>query len=211
MNEKNVNVEKENIKVKEGKKMENEKGYILDLDLNAENLIIRDDEKLKAICDKPIYALSLEEKALLKKVKCKLISKTIFNVKRKYIRVIFAKGVYFDRELDETKGEVELLKYKCPTLFVEPKRLDEIPYVMAPCRLWAQESENGIAYRYEVEICPNILMRGVQGRNRNGARVYKNYFSPIQLELMLAQKTEYRFVFIDRVLGQSSEEVVEED
>lgn len=183
-----------------------EKGVILEKDLNPVNLIIKDNEELKEMLSKKFSDLTMEEKKKLPTAKVRIVNKRdFFNKNQRYIRILFADGVYFERQLNETNGEGTLLKLKYPKLFEIPKRKEDIVYIDVPVRLYSYLKEDGtFTYQFSAEVYPGILMRGNKVRKGNTTS-YRNYFNQLQLELLMLNDTKYKFILLDGSLMNEDE------
>lgn len=186
-----------------------EKGIVLKKDLDPINLIVKDNAEWKALLSKQFTDLTKEEKKKLPTAKVRIVSRknTFANKNQRYIRIVFAEGVYFERQLKNDNGEESLLKIKYPELFEIPKKKGDIAYINVPVRFYSYLKEDGsYTYQFSAELYPGILMRGagrkIQGTNKVK---YYNYFNNMQLELLMLHDTKYKFVLLDSPLNNEDE------
>ncbi len=193
-----------------------EKGVILNMNLDPKSLIIKDNEELKLLLSKSFKDMTEEEKKKLPTARARVFTKVnAFEKKNeRYVRVLFTEGVYFERKLDTTKGEDELLKCVYPKLFEIPKKKEDIQYIDVPVRLYAYYDENYDRYTYllSAEIYDGILVRSMIKENpMTKKKKAINSFNEVQLKLMLIRKLDYKFCLLDkRVDEELTEEYIED-
>ncbi len=184
-----------------------EKGYVLEKNLDPVDLIIKNDEKLKELLSKKFSELTAEEKKKLPTAKVRIVNRTnkFIGKTQRYVRIIFFEGIYFERMLDSASGEEALLKLKYPELFVKPKEKKDIAFIDVPVRLYSYLKEDGsYTYQFSAELCQNVLMRGAS-RTTSSGKQYYNYFNGMQLEVLMSNDTQYRFVLLDSPLRSDDE------
>lgn len=187
-------------------------GVVKEKNLDPTTLIIRDDDKLKEIVSKSFADMTAEEKKKLPVAKFRVVSKknTFTGKNERYVRIIFDKGIYFERIIDVERGEEVLLKELYPQLFETPKTKEDIAYVYVPVRMYSyyNEERNTYSYQFSAELCKSIIMRGRPVRNKvTGQRRYLNNFTESQLQVMLLRDLKYKFVLLDkRIIDEELEE-----